>query len=275
MLTAAPALACHSAQQVPGGVLYYPPPFPWDHGVHRAAPGPAPPTLPTPSVPPPLRACLLFPHPAVSVCLCACLSVAHPSSPRALPSPVPALGCPYPCAPTGVTALGWEHPMANPRSGAGLTSRPPTLGRCWGGPGVAALPTPPALPARAGGAPGRSALPLPNRLRPLCASVSPFLRGGDSVSLPAKCFETHLHRCLPHRGRADPPGLDRSAPVLGESLCPYCSGRPPRMLFPPLQALLPSASCCPSPPPFLQHCFFGVSHPVPPSPAAWGNGGTW
>lgn len=167
-----------------------------------------------------------------SVCAPVCLSPT-PALPGHCLHLCPLWGVPYPCAPTGVTALGWEHPMANPRSGAGLTSRPPTLGRCWGGPGVAALPTPPALPARAGGAPGRSALPLPNRLRPLCASVSPFLRGGDSVSLPAKCFETHLHRCLPHRGRAaGPPPPPPQALLKGRGTSRiYVTPPPPQSLF--------------------------------------------
>lgn len=133
MLTAAPVLACHSAQQVPGGPVLpsTPPPFPGTMGTHRAAPGPGP--CQTPSVPPPL--CLLFPHPAVSVRLCACLSVPHPSSPGHCLHLCPPWGVPYPCAPMKVAALGWEHPMADPRSGAGLTSRPhlgAMLGWPWG-----------------------------------------------------------------------------------------------------------------------------------------------
>lgn len=170
-------------------------------GTHRAAPGPGP--CQTPSVPPPL--CLLFPHPAVSVRLCACLSVPHPSSPGHCLHLCPPWGVPYPCAPMKVAALGWEHPMADPRSGAGLTSRPPP----WGDAGVAlgSLPYPHHQPCQPGlgGAPGCSALPLPKRLRPLCASVSPFLLGGTRCHcLPSALRPTCPGAC-PHRGRAAGP----------------------------------------------------------------------
>lgn len=218
MLTAAPVLACHSAQQVPGGPVLPspPPPFPGTMGTHRAAPGPGP--CQTPSVPPPL--CLLFPHPAVSVRLCACLSVPHPSSPGHCLHLCPPWGVPYPCAPMKVAALGWEHPMADPRSGAGLTSCPPP----WGDAGVAlgSLPYPHHQPCQPGlgGAPGCSALPLPKRLRPLCASVSPFLLGGTRCHcLPSALRPTCPGAC-PHRGRAaGPPPLP--SPPKGQRDVPY------------------------------------------------------
>lgn len=184
MLTAAPALACHSAQQVPGGVLYYPPPpFPGTMGCteqHQALP---PPTLPTPSVPPPLRACLLFPHPAVSVCLCACLSVPHPSSPRALPSPVPALGCPLSLCPHGGHSTGVGTPHGQPSQWGWAHLSPPNLRAMLGGPWGRCLThtTSLASPGRGGSGALSSAAAKPP-LPVVCLSFPFFAGGGLGVT---------------------------------------------------------------------------------------------
>lgn len=108
-------------------------------------------------------------------------------------------------------------PMSSPHRGMGqpLYPPPPPLGAILGGPGgVTALPRP---PARVGGLGGHPALPLPSR-HPCVPQFPPFFfLGGDSVSLPAKCFEPPLPQCSPpwrpKSGQWGPPRGQRDVPV--------------------------------------------------------------
>lgn len=154
--------------------------------------------------------------PSSCVCVPVCLSVRpSPQLPRALPSPAPTLGCPLSLCPYRghSTAVGTPHGQPLQWGWSHLS---PML---WGGggPGVAALPTPPALPAWAGGAPGLSALPLPNQLCPLCASVSPLMLGGG----------TRCH-CLPSALRPTCTGADPTR--AGQLGPPHPPLQPPALL---------------------------------------------
>lgn len=172
---------------------------PWEHTEQHQALAPAKPPLCHP-----LSVCS-FP---IQLCLSVCVpSVCPPPQlPRALPSPVPTLGCPLSLCPHEGRSTGVGTPHGRPSQWGWAHLSPPTLGRCWGGPGVAALPTPPALPAWAGGGSGVLSSAAAKTPPPVVCLSFPFFAGGNSVSLPAKCFETHLPRCLP------PPGPGSWAP---------------------------------------------------------------
>lgn len=179
MLTAAqPGLPWQQPRvPLPWGSPHAAPPFPGHTGVCQF---------------PPRHICPLSVHPAVSVCLSVSLSV-HVTPPPSTPG-----HCLVPCPPRGVPCppclCGGDHTRVTPpRAMLGV-------------PGVAALPRPPAWQPHAKG--GRSGAPS------CCQAASahcvpqfpPFLVGGwNSVSLPAKCFETHLPPQQPGSGQWGPP----------------------------------------------------------------------
>lgn len=178
MLTAAPALACHSAQQVPGGVLYYPPPLslgPWGapSSTRPCPPNPANPLCATPSP------CLSALSPSSCVRLSVRLSVCPP--------PQLSQGTAFTCARSGVslslcphgghsTGVGTPHGQPSQWGWAHLS--PPNLRAMLGGPWGRCLThtTSLASPGRGGSGALSSAAAKPPP--PVVCLSFPFFAGG-------------------------------------------------------------------------------------------------
>lgn len=184
-----PAMAAAQGPSALGEPPCCPPHFPW---AHWCVP-----------VPPPPHLSALRPSSCVcpSVCESVCPCHPPPSTPGHCLVPRPPRGVPCPHC-----LCGGDHTRVTPpRAMLGV-------------PGVAALPRPPALQPHAKG--GRSGAPS------CCQAASahcvpqfpPFLVGGwNSVSLPAKCFETHLPPQQPGSGQWGPPPGQRNVPYLCHS----------------------------------------------------------